>query len=52
WFPYTKEKYRLFSNLTKALYSPGKLAPFIKGAIHGLKLEHYVGKLAKKGRDK
>jgi aldehyde dehydrogenase (NAD+) len=52
WFPYTSEKYRLFSNLTKALYSPGILSTYIKGAIHGLKLESYVGKLAKKGRNK
>ena len=52
WFPYTSEKYRLFSNLTKALYSPGILSSYIKGAIHGLKLESYVGKLAKKGRNK
>ncbi|MBU1180736.1 MAG: aldehyde dehydrogenase family protein, partial [Proteobacteria bacterium] len=51
WFPYTSEKYRLFSNLTKALYSPGILSSYIKGAIYGLKLESYVGKLAKKGRD-
>jgi len=51
WFPYTSQKYRLFSNLTKALYSPGILSTYIKGAIHGLKLESYVGKLAKKGRN-
>ncbi len=51
WFPYTSEKYRLFSNLTNALYSPGILSSYIKGAIYGLKLESYVGKLAKKGRD-
>lgn len=48
WFPYTPKKYKLFSNLTKALYSPGILSTYIKGAIHGLKLESYVGKLAKK----
>ncbi|MBU1340081.1 MAG: aldehyde dehydrogenase family protein [Proteobacteria bacterium] len=50
WFPYTSKKYQLFSNLTKALYSPGKLSSYIMGAIHGLRLENYVGKLAKKGR--
>ncbi len=48
WFPYTPKKYQLFSNLTKALYSPGVVASYIKGAIHGLKLESYVGKLSKK----
>jgi aldehyde dehydrogenase (NAD+) len=52
WFPYTSKKYRLFSNLTKALYSPGILSAYIKGAFHGLRLESYVGKLAKKGRNK
>jgi len=50
WFPYTSKKYRLFSNLTHALYSPGIWSSYVKGAIHGLKLESYVGKLAKKGR--
>ncbi|NNL41321.1 MAG: aldehyde dehydrogenase family protein, partial [Desulfobacterales bacterium] len=51
WFPYTSRKYRLFSNLTHALYSPGIWSSYIKGAIHGLRLESYVGKLAKKGRN-
>ena len=50
WFPYTSKKYRLFSNLTNALYSPGIFSSYVKGAIHGLKLESYVGKLTKKGR--
>jgi acyl-CoA reductase-like NAD-dependent aldehyde dehydrogenase len=50
WFPYTTKKYRIFSDLTRALYSPGKISGLIKGAIHGLRLETYVGKLAKKGR--
>jgi acyl-CoA reductase-like NAD-dependent aldehyde dehydrogenase len=48
WFPYTRQKYKLFSNLTRALYSPGILSTYIMGAIHGLRLENYVGKLAKK----
>jgi len=52
WFPYTREKYRLFSSLTRALYSPGKILPYIKGAFWGLRLEAYVNKLSKKGRDK
>ncbi len=52
WFPYTRKKYKLFSNLTKALYSPRILSTYIKGAFHGLRLERYVGKLAKKGKEK
>ncbi len=52
WFPYTSKKYKLFSNLTKALYSPGILFTYVKGAIHGLRFESYVGKLTKKGKNK
>jgi acyl-CoA reductase-like NAD-dependent aldehyde dehydrogenase len=48
WFPYTPKKYQIFSDLTKALYSPGIVSTYIKGAIHGLKLESYVAKLSKK----
>ncbi len=51
WFPYTAKKYKIFSDLTAALYSPGKLSGLIKFAYYGLKLETYVKKLAKKGRD-
>jgi acyl-CoA reductase-like NAD-dependent aldehyde dehydrogenase len=50
WFPYTAEKYRIFSDLTRALYSPGRIFSLIKGAFYGLKLETYVKKLTKKGR--
>ncbi len=50
WFPYTTKKYRIFSDLTRAIYSPGKISSFIKGSYHGLKLETYVNKLSKKGR--
>ncbi|MBU0972030.1 MAG: aldehyde dehydrogenase family protein [Proteobacteria bacterium] len=50
WFPYTAKKYQIFSDLTRALYSPGKILPLIKGAFYGLKLETYVKRLAKKGR--
>ncbi len=46
WFPYTKKKYRIFSDLTRALYSPGRISGLVKGAYHGLKLESYVKKLA------
>ncbi|MCP3939891.1 MAG: aldehyde dehydrogenase family protein [Desulfobacteraceae bacterium] len=50
WFPYTAKKYRIFSDLTRALYSPGRISGLIKSAFYGLKLETYVKKLAKKGR--
>ena len=50
WFPYTTKKYNIFSDFTKAIYSPGKITGLIKGAVHGLRLETYVGKLAKKNR--
>lgn len=52
WFPYTREKYRLFDRLTAALYAPGRLLPLVKGAYWGLRLESCVAKLAKKGRQK
>jgi len=51
WFPYTVKKYKIFSDLTSALYAPGKIMGLVKGAYHGLRLETYVKKLAKKGRD-
>jgi len=51
WFPYTVKKYKIFSDLTRALYSPGKIMGLVKGAFYGLRLETYVSKLAKKGRD-
>lgn len=51
WFPYTTRKYRIFSELTRALYSPGRILPLVKGAFWGLRLETYVAKLAKKGRE-
>ncbi|MCG8618287.1 MAG: aldehyde dehydrogenase family protein, partial [Desulfobacterales bacterium] len=51
WFPYTPKKYQIFSDLTRALYSPKSIVNFMKFAISGLKLETYVAKLAKKGRD-
>ncbi len=50
WFPYTTKKYKIFSDLTKALYSPGKIMSLVKGAFHGLRLETYVAKLAKKDK--
>ncbi len=47
WFPYTPRKFRLFTDLTTRLYSPG-LGSFIKAAVSGLKLEGYVKKSGKK----
>jgi len=49
WFPYTAEKYKIFSDFTASAYSPG-IWSFIKAAFHGLKLEGYAKKLAKTGR--
>ena len=49
WFPYTPTKYRLLSDLTRNLYSPGAVS-LIRGMITGLKLEHYVKKLGKHGK--
>ncbi len=48
WFPYTPTKYRLLSDLTRQLYSPGPIS-LLRGMITGLKLEHYVKKLARRG---
>ncbi|MCF6247957.1 MAG: aldehyde dehydrogenase family protein [Desulfobacula sp.] len=50
WFPYTAKKYRIFSDLTRALYSPGKISSLVKGAIHGLRLETYVAGLSKNNK--
>lgn len=47
WFPYTPHKFRLFTDLTTRIYSPG-LWSFIKAAVSGLKLEGYVKRLGKK----
>ena len=43
WFPYTRRKFRLFTDLTTHMYSPG-IGSFIKAAVSGLKLEGYVKK--------
>jgi len=48
WFPYTKKKYKIFSDLTRALYSPGRVSCLVKGAYYGLKLENYVKKQGQK----
>ena len=47
WFPYTKRKFRLFTDFTTQIYSRGILST-IKAAISGLRLESYVKKIAKK----
>lgn len=49
WFPYDRRKYALFSDLTRQFYSGG-LWNLIKGAVTGMKLESYVGKVAKRRR--
>ncbi len=49
WYPYTKEKYRLFSEMTVNLFSGGILS-LAKFALSGLKLESYSKKAAKRGR--
>lgn len=46
WFPYTHEKYSLFSKMTEALFL-GKMVSFV---VTGLKLESYSNKVGKKGR--
>jgi acyl-CoA reductase-like NAD-dependent aldehyde dehydrogenase len=50
WFPYTAKKYRIFSDLTRALYAPGKISGLLRGAFYGLRLESYTAKLARKTR--
>lgn len=50
WYPYTRKKYELFSDMTVNLFSRG-LGSFIKFLISGLKLESYSNKVGKKGRE-
>ncbi len=47
WFPYTRRKFQLFTELTTHIYSPG-IWSLVKAAFSGLKLEGYVKKLGKK----
>jgi len=49
WYPYTSEKYRLFTDLTVNLFSGG-IVSFLKFALSGLKLESYSKKASKEGR--
>jgi acyl-CoA reductase-like NAD-dependent aldehyde dehydrogenase len=48
WYPYTAEKYRLFTNLTVNLFGDGVRA-FVKFLVAGLKLESYANKAKRKG---
>lgn len=45
WYPYTRQKYRLFSDLTQHHFSPG-LTSFIRFLLTALKLESYARKTA------
>jgi aldehyde dehydrogenase (NAD+) len=49
WYPYTKEKYRLFTELTVSLFTGGWRS-FIKFAFTGMKLERYSNRVHKQGR--
>ena len=46
WYPYTKEKYRLFSKMTDGLYGGG-LGNFFKFAMNGMKAEGLSQRLGK-----
>lgn len=50
WYPYTKTKYQLFSEMTEGLFKGG-IGGFIKFALSGTKLESYANKAGKKGRE-
>ena len=50
WFPYTRKKYELFSDMTVNLFSKG-IGSFVKFLVNGLKLESYSNKVGKKGRE-
>lgn len=50
WYPYTKTKYGLFSEMTAALFGEG-VTRWARFARAGLRLESYADKAAKKGRD-
>ncbi len=50
WYPYTTEKYRLFSDLLTHLFGRRRSA-LIKFAATGMKLEKYSDKAGKRGRE-
>lgn len=49
WYPYTKTKYQLFSDMTEGLFQGG-FSGLIKFALSGMKLESYANKAGKQGR--
>jgi acyl-CoA reductase-like NAD-dependent aldehyde dehydrogenase len=49
WYPYTAEKYRLFTDLMTSLFGSG-LAARLRFPLAGLRLERYAGKAGKEGR--
>ncbi len=50
WYPYTEDKYRLFTDLTVNLFGERGLRRLVKFALSGLKLERYANRAASKGR--
>lgn len=48
WYPYTKEKYRLFTNLTVNLFGERGLKRLLKFALAGLTLERYSDRATRK----
>jgi aldehyde dehydrogenase (NAD+) len=49
WYPYTREKYALFTTMMVSLFSPG-IRNFIRFAFAGMKLESYSNKAHQDGR--
>lgn len=49
WYPYTAEKYRLFTDMTIGLFGRG-LTSLARFAVAGLKLESYANRASKRGR--
>ncbi len=49
WYPYTREKYRLFTDMTLGLFGGG-LANFLKFVRAGMKLESYSKRASQEGR--
>jgi len=49
WYPYTREKYRIFTDMMVHLFSGG-VVNFVKFALTGMKLESYSKKAGKEGR--
>jgi len=49
WYPYTAQKYRLFTDMMVGLFSGG-IKNLIRFALAGMKLESYSNKVGKSGR--